>query len=130
MTETMEDAPVSRGYSMIRDHMGGGRRAGLFQNQGIEAMREQGALLFRPELLNAQKIVNFDPRLFQNRPESSLGHFARVVGKGRIEVRFFVIPDLMASWGLPIKSEPEGSKPSHYVFVSESGKPPIFRNSQ
>ena len=107
---------------MARDHRGGVSFGRLIPNKEIRPMRER-ALQHGPELLNVQKIVNVDPRLSQNRPESSLRHFARMVGNRCIAVSFFVIPDFVALCGLPIKSEPEGPEPSRDVSISESGKP-------
>ncbi len=51
---------------------------------------------------------------------------AGVVRYGSIAVGFLVIPDLMASGGLPVKGKAEGLEPSYNLSISKPRQPSHF----
>jgi hypothetical protein len=78
---------------------------------------------FLPSIRNED--VRIYASLFQNRPECSFGHFARVVGNRCVTIRWALEPDFVTAGGLAIKLEAARLQLTNYFPIAESASRPI-----
>lgn len=78
------------------------------------------------ELFEVQEVTGFDTSLSEYCSEGSFRHIAGVVRYGGIAIGFLVVPDFMASSGLPVKGKAEGPEPCYNLSVSVARQPSHF----
>ena len=74
---------------------------------------------------SGQEGIPVDLRLFEDGSHRAFGHVTGVVWYGRVSVRTWIEPDLVAPCRLAIKYEPAGLQLSGDVTVFDPASPPI-----
>lgn len=79
------------------------------------------------ELFPSQEVFRIDVCLSQNGAQRALGHVSGMVGDGGVAVGLMVVPNLVASGRLSIKSKTECLHSFYNPTIIKSGKSPHLR---